>query len=338
MNTQRQDRATLSRRFCVAPMMDWTDRHDRYFLRQISSKALLYTEMVTTGAIIHGDRERLLGFDEAEYPLALQLGGSDPADLALSTKVAEDWGYDEVNLNVGCPSDRVQSGSFGACLMAEPELVARCFEAMQGATSLPVTVKCRIGIDDQDPQVALRDFIGQVSAAGCKTFIIHARMAWLKGLSPKENRDVPPLDYELVYAVKRENPGLEIIINGGIMSLDEVDAHLEYCDGVMLGRAAYQTPYILSTVDQRYFSASGAPRNEHEIVRAMVPYIEKHMSKGGSLFQVTRHMLGLFHGVPGARQWRRYLSENAYKKDARIDVLLDALALVRERTTMKECV
>lgn len=338
MNTQSQDRAVLSRRFCVAPMMDWTDRHDRYFLRQISSKALLYTEMVTTGAIIHGDRERLLGFDEAEYPLALQLGGSDPADLALSTKVAEDWGYDEVNLNVGCPSDRVQSGSFGACLMAEPELVARCFSAMQNATSVPVTVKCRIGIDDQDPQVALRDFIGQVSAAGCKTFIIHARMAWLKGLSPKENRDVPPLDYDLVYAVKRENPELEIIINGGIMTLDEVDTHLEYCDGVMLGRAAYQTPFILSTVDQRYFGATGVPKNEHEIVRAMVPYIEKHMSKGGSLFQVTRHMLGLFHGVPGARQWRRYLSENAYKKDAGIDVLLDALALVRERTKMKECV
>lgn len=331
MEVPNENKTELSRKFSVAPMMDWTDRHDRYFLRQISSKALLYTEMVTTGAIIHGDRERLLGFNEAEYPLALQLGGSDPADLALAAKVAQDWGYDEVNLNVGCPSDRVQSGSFGACLMAEPELVASCFEAMQRATSVPVTVKCRIGIDEQDPQVALRDFIGQVSAAGCKIFIIHARMAWLKGLSPKENRDVPPLDYELVYAVKRENPELEIIINGGIMTLDEVDTHLDQCDGVMLGRAAYQTPFILSTVDQRYFGASGAPKSEHEIVRAMVPYIEKHMAEGGSLFQVTRHMLGLFHGVPGARQWRRYLSENAYKKDAGIEVLLDALACVPER-------
>lgn len=336
MNEISAQRAEVSRRFSVAPMMDWTDRHDRYFLRQISARALLYTEMVTTGAIIHGDRERLLGFSEAEYPVALQLGGSDPADLALSTKVAEDWGYDEVNLNVGCPSDRVQSGSFGACLMAEPDLVAECFAAMQGATCLPVTVKCRIGIDDQDPQVALRDFIEKVSGAGCKTFIIHARMAWLKGLSPKENRDVPPLDYDLVYAVKRENPELEIVINGGIMDLSEADTHLEHCDGVMLGRAAYQTPFILSTVDQRYFGALEASRTEHEIVRAMVPYIENHMRAGGSLFQVTRHMLGLFHGVPGARLWRRYLSENAYKKDAGIDVLLTALNFVPERAEMKE--
>lgn len=317
-------------------MMDWTDRHDRYFLRQISSRALLYTEMVTTGAVVHGDRDKLLGFNEAEYPLALQLGGSDPVDLAMSAKIAEDRGYDEVNLNVGCPSDRVQSGSFGACLMADPDLVAECFASMHAACSLPVTVKCRIGIDDQDPQIALRDFVEKVSAAGCKTFIVHARMAWLKGLSPKENRDVPPLDYDLVYAVKKENPGLEIIINGGIMKLDEVDTHLEHCDGVMLGRAAYQTPFVLSTVDQRYFGSDDEPVNEHDIVRAMVPYIANHMAGGGSLFQVTRHMLGLFHGVPGARQWRRYLSENAYKKEAGLDVLLDALALVPERSMMRE--
>lgn len=321
----------LNRRFSVAPMMDWTDRHDRYFLRQISSCALLYTEMVTTGAILHGDREKLLGFDEAEHPLALQLGGSDPTDLATSAKVAEDWGYVEVNLNVGCPSDRVQSGSFGACLMGEPELVADCFGAMQGATSLPVTVKCRIGIDDQEPEVALRDFIAKVSGAGCKTFIIHARMAWLEGLSPKENRDVPPLNYDLVYAVKQENPDLEIIINGGIMTLEETDAHLEKCDGVMMGRAAYQTPFILNTVDQRYFGGADKPKSEHEIVRDMLPYIEAHMTRGGSLFQVTRHMLGLFHGVPGARLWRRYLSENAYKKEAGLDVLLAALDFVPER-------
>lgn len=312
-------------------MMDWTDRHDRYFLRQISSCALLYTEMVTTGAILHGDREKLLGFDEAEHPLALQLGGSDPTDLATCAKVAEDWGYVEVNLNVGCPSDRVQSGSFGACLMGEPELVADCFVAMQGATSLPVTVKCRIGIDDQDPEVALRDFIAKVCGAGCRTFIVHARMAWLEGLSPKENRDVPPLNYDLVYAVKQENPDLEIIINGGIMTLEETDAHLEKCDGVMMGRAAYQTPFVLNTVDQRYFGAADKPKSEHEIVRDMLPYIEAHMARGGSMFQVTRHMLGLFHGVPGARLWRRYLSENAYKKEAGLDVLLAALDLVRER-------
>ncbi len=321
----------LDRRFSVAPMMDWTDRHDRYFLRQISSCVLLYTEMVTTGAILHGDREKLLGFDEAEHPLALQLGGSDPKDLATCAKVAEDWGYVEVNLNVGCPSDRVQSGSFGACLMGEPELVADCFAAMQGATSLPVTVKCRIGIDDQEPEVALRDFIAKVSGAGCKTFIIHARMAWLEGLSPKENRDVPPLNYDLVYAVKQENPDLEIIINGGIMTLEETDAHLEKCDGVMMGRAAYQTPFILNTVDQRYFGGADKPKSEHEIVRDMLPYIEAHMARGGSLFQVTRHMLGLFHGVPGARLWRRYLSENAYKKEAGLEVLMAALDFVPER-------
>lgn len=328
----------LDRRFSVAPMMDWTDRHDRYFLRQISSCALLYTEMVTTGAILHGDRDRLLGFDEAEHPLALQLGGSDPKDLATCAKVAEDWGYAEVNLNVGCPSDRVQSGSFGAALMGNPDLVADCFAAMQAATSLPVTIKCRIGIDDQEPEVALRDFIAKVSGAGCKTFIIHARKAWLEGLSPKENRDVPPLDYDLVYAVKQENPDLEVIINGGIVTLEETDAHLEKCDGVMLGRAAYQTPFVLSSVDQRYFDAASKPRSEHEIVRAMVPYIERHMARGGSLFQVTRHMLGLFHGVPGARLWRRSLSENAYKKEAGIDVLLAALEYVPEKTEVKESV
>lgn len=319
-------------------MMDWTDRHERYFLRQISRHVLLYTEMVTTGAIIHGNREKLLGFHEAEYPLALQLGGSDPEELALAARVAEDWGYNEVNLNVGCPSDRVQSGSFGACLMAEPDLVARCYAALVEATSLPVTVKCRIGIDDQDPQVALRDFIARVSGAGCKTFIIHARMAWLEGLSPKENRDVPPLDYGLVYEVKRENPELEIIINGGIMALGECDSHLEKCDGVMLGRAAYQTPFILSGVDNRYFGDGSRPRTEHEIVRAMTPYIEKHMARGGSLFQVTRHMLGLFHGRPGARAWRRYLSENAYKTGAGLDVLLSALEFVPEHRDAKESV
>lgn len=319
-------------------MMDWTDRHDRYFLRQISRHALLYTEMVTTGAILHGDRDKLLGFHEAEHPLALQLGGSVPKDLAVAANVAEDWGYREVNLNVGCPSDRVQSGSFGAALMGEPELVAECYSAMQAATDLPVTVKCRIGIDKQDPQVALRAFIAKVSAVGCKTFIIHARMAWLAGLSPKENRDVPPLDYEIVYAVKRENPDLEIIINGGIMTLEACDVHLEQCDGVMMGRAAYQSPYILGGVDECYFGDECEPRTEHEVARAMLPYIEDHMARGGSLFQVTRHMLGLFHGKPRARAWRRYLSENAYRKDAGIDVLMAALELVPERRQVKESV
>jgi tRNA-dihydrouridine synthase A len=333
--------APLNHRFCVAPMMDWTDRHDRYFLRQISSHVLLYTEMVTTGAIIHGDRDKLLGFDETEQPLALQLGGSDPEDLALSARVAEDWGYKEVNLNVGCPSDRVQSGSFGACLMTDPELVSECFSEMVGATSLPVTVKCRIGVDDQDPEVSLRDFVAKVKAAGCETFIVHARKAWLKGLSPKENREVPPLNYELVYQIKSENPDLEIVINGGIATLQDADLHLKKVDGVMLGRAAYQTPYVLADVDSRYFGATrktqaGERQSAHAIARAMVPYIEAHIAKGGSLFQVTRHMMGLFHSVPGARLWRRYLSENAYKKEAGLDVFLEALALVPDLESMKE--
>lgn len=251
---------TLDRTFSVAPMMDWTDRHDRYFLRQISARALLYTEMVTTGAILHGDREKLLGFNEPERPLAVQLGGSDPKDLGVCAKVCEDWGYDEVNLNVGCPSDRVQSGRFGACLMGSPDLVAECFHAMAEAVSIPVTIKCRIGIDEQDPEVALRDFVSKLKAAGCTSFTIHARKAWLEGLSPKENRDIPPLDYPLVYAIKRENPDLEIIINGGIGSLGEAAEHLAHVDGVMMGRAAYQTPFVLSDVDQRFLERRG-PRS-----------------------------------------------------------------------------
>lgn len=324
-------KSELSRAFSVAPMMDWTDRHDRYFLRQLSARALLYTEMVTTGAIIHGDREKLLGFDAGEHPLAVQLGGSDPKDLATCAKVSEDWGYDEVNLNVGCPSDRVQSGRFGACLMGEPDLVAECYAAMADAVSIPVTIKCRIGIDDQDPEEALRAFVAKVSGAGCRTFIIHARKAWLEGLSPKENRDVPPLDYPLVHAIKDENPALEIILNGGLGSLDEAASHLPHLDGVMLGRAAYQSPYLLADVDQKFFGVKGVGPSGHDVVRRMVPYVEAHLARGGSLYQVTRHMLGLFHGVPGARQWRRYLSENAFRKGAGVDVMLEALALVPEK-------
>ncbi|TNE59672.1 MAG: tRNA dihydrouridine(20/20a) synthase DusA [Alphaproteobacteria bacterium] len=320
----------LNRTFSVAPMMDWTDRHDRFFLRQISARTLLYTEMVTTGAVLHGDREYLLSYNREEHPIALQLGGSDPTDLAEATRIAEDFGYDEVNLNVGCPSDRVQSGRFGACLMAEPELVADCIGAMQAATRLPVTVKSRIGIDAQEPREVLPGFIERVADAGCKTFIIHARKAWLEGLSPKENRDVPPLDYQIVYDMKQARPDLEIIINGGIDTLDEVDTHLAHVDGVMLGRVAYHNPWILAAVDARYFGDTPNTLTRADIVEAMLPYVEAHLARGGALHHVTRHMVGLFQGCPGARAWRRHLSEEAVKPGAGAEVLTDALALVPE--------
>jgi tRNA-dihydrouridine synthase A len=329
----------LNRKISMAPMMDWTDRHDRFFLRQITGEALLYTEMVTTGAILHGDKQRLLGFDERELPLALQVGGSDPEHLASSAKIAEDFGYQEINLNVGCPSDRVQSGSFGACLMADPNLVAECVAAMRGATPLPVTVKSRIGIDDQEPREILPKFIETVSSAGCKTFIIHARKAWLEGLSPKENRDVPPLDYDIVYDIKKANSDLEIIINGGITTLGEVDAHLAHVDGVMLGRVAYHNPWVLAACDERYFGApTNPPTNtltRADIVAAMIPYVEAHLARGGSLHHVTRHMVGLFQSCPGARAWRRHLSEAASKEGAGVEVLTDALALVPQHVQLE---
>jgi tRNA-dihydrouridine synthase A len=314
---------------CVAPMMDWTDRNCRYFHRLLSRHTLLYTEMVTTGAVIHGDRERLLGSEPAEHPVALQLGGSEPAALAESARIGQEWGYDEINLNCGCPSDRVQSGRFGACLMAEPDLVARLVGAMREAVSIPVTVKSRIAIDDLDEWPTLEDFVRKVSAAGCTRFIVHARKAWLQGLSPKENRDVPPLRYELVYRLKSEFPHLDISINGGIKTMDAAADHLKQVDGVMMGRAVYENPYLLAEADRRFFGAQEAPPERHAIVEAMLPYVERRMRQGAPLGAITRHMLGLFQGLPGARAWRRHLSENAHKSGAGPEVLVAALAKVR---------
>ena len=292
----------------------------------LTRRALLYTEMVTADAILHGDRERLLGFDAREHPVALQLGGSEPAQLAEAARIAEDFGYDEINLNVGCPSDRVQSGRFGACLMREPELVADCVAAMRKAVAMPVTVKCRIGVDDQDPEVALRALIARCAARGRRpAFAVHARKAWLQGLSPKENRDVPPLDYDLVYRVKRENPALTIVINGGIQTLDEAESHLAHVDGVMLGRAAYQNPALLAEIDARFFG--DAPRSLDAALAEFSAYVERKLKDGVRLSSMTRHMLGLFNGQPGARAFRRHLSEHAMRDGAGIAVLREALAL-----------
>ncbi len=318
-----------SLRFSIAPMLDWTDRHCRYFLRQISRHTLLYTEMVTTGAILQG-RGDYLAYHEAEHPIALQLGGSDPAALAQCAKIAEARGYDELNLNVGCPSDRVQNGRFGACLMAYPELVAECVAAMQAEVKIPVTVKSRIGIDDQDSYDFLRAFLDKVSAAGCHTFILHARKAWLSGLSPKENREIPPLDYERVYQVKRDYPHLTLSINGGITSMEEVLRHLQQVDGVMVGREAYQNPYLLAQVDRLIFGDDAEVPSRHEVVRRMLPYIQQELAKGNHLSHITRHMLGLFQGLPGARAWRRHLSEQAPRPGADLSVLLAAMAHVPE--------
>ena len=312
----------------VAPMMDWTDRHDRFFLRLITRHALLYTEMVTTGAVIHGDRRRLLGFDDAEHPVAVQLGGSDPQDLAEAARIAKGFGYDEINLNVGCPSDRVQSGRFGACLMQEPDLVARCVEAMEKVVSVPVTVKCRIGVDEQDPEDALPAMARAVREAGCGTLIVHARKAWLKGLSPKENRDVPPLDYPLVYRLKRDMADMEIIINGGVPDLDACADHLAHVDGVMLGRAAYQTPYVLAEADRRFYDPAAEIPTRAGILERFIPYVERELAEGTHLHAMTRHILGLYQGQPGARAFRRHISENAPRSDAGIEVLREALACV----------
>ncbi len=309
----------------VAPMMDWTDRHERAFLRTISRRTLLYTEMVTTGAILHGNRDRFLAYDDCEHPVALQLGGSEPADLATCAREGAARGYDEINLNLGCPSDRVQRGRFGACLMTEPGLVADCVAAMIDAVDAPVTVKTRIGVDDQDSYAALTAFVARVAAAGCRSFTIHARKAWLSGLSPKQNREVPPLRYDVVYALKRDFPELEVILNGGVMTLDEAEAHLAEVDGVMIGRAAYQSPYILAEADRRFFGEAGEPLSREEIVEAYLPYVEARLSEGVPLKSMTRHMLGLFNGLPGARAWRRHLSEAAHQPDAGPEVLLAAL-------------
>ena len=292
-------------------MMDWTDRHERAFLRTVSRHVRLYTEMVTTGAIIHGPRDRLLAFGPAEHPVALQLGGSDPRALAECAKIGADLGYDEINLNCGCPSDRVQSGRFGACLMVEPELVAECVAAMRNAVGVPVTVKHRIAIDEMPEWDTLTGFVGTVAAAGCEHFIVHARKAWLDGLSPRENREVPPLHHDMVHRLKAERPELEIAINGGIVTLDETAVHLRHVDGVMIGRAAYQDPYMLAPLDRMFFDASAPEKSRHEIVEAYLPYIEREVAGGAPLIAMTRHVLGLFNGVKGARAWRRYLSENA---------------------------
>ena len=309
-------------------MMDWTDRHCRAFHRALTSRALLYTEMVTTGAVLHGDRERLLGFSDIEHPVALQLGGSEPADLAASARIGADLGYDEINLNVGCPSDRVQSGRFGACLMQEPQLVADCVAAMKAAVAIPVTVKCRIGVDDQDPEQSLFELVDACAAAGVTTVIVHARKAWLSGLSPKENRDVPPLDYALVHRLKRERPHLTIVINGGIAGLYEADEHLQHVDGVMLGRAAYHTPGILGEVDRRLFG-EGRDVDSAQAVAVYLPYVEEQLARGVHLAAMTRHMLGLFHGERGARTWRRILTVDSIKPGAGVEVIERALAAVQ---------
>ena len=322
----------LEARFAIAPMMDWTDRHCRVFHRHLTRRARLYTEMLTTGAIIHGDRARLLGFDQSEHPLALQLGGSDPRDLATSAKIGEDFGYDEINLNVGCPSDRVKDGRFGACLMAEPELVAFCVDAMKRAVKIPVTVKCRIGIDDQDPEISLDALARGVIAAGADVLIVHARKAWLSGLSPKQNRDIPPLDYDRVYRLKAALPDVPIVINGGIGSLEEASAHLAHVDGVMLGRAAYQEPWRLLDVDPMLFGEAAPHATMKDAFEAMLPYIERELARGTRLHAITRHFVGAFHAVPGARAFRRHLAEQGVKPGAGTGVLRNAIALVQERS------
>lgn len=318
----------LKHRFCVAPMMDWTDRHDRVFLRLISREALLYTEMVTSAALHYGDAAYLLQHDHSEHPVALQLGGSDPDELAAAARLGEEAGFDEINLNVGCPSDRVQSGAFGACLMATPEVVADCVRAMQDAVDLPVTVKCRIGIDDMDSERHLMDFVETVAGGGCTTFIIHARKAILQGLSPKENREIPPLNYERVFAVKRAFPELEVVINGGITTLTQVQGLVTHVDGVMLGREAYQNPYVLHEVDSLLFAQPPRQSSRLDHLRQYFPYIRSELEKGTPLHHMTRHLLGLFKGQHGGRQFRRHLSEHSHRPGAGLAVLEDAIAFV----------
>jgi tRNA-dihydrouridine synthase A len=324
--------SAISRRFSVAPMMEWTDRHCRFFHRLLTRRALLYTEMLTTGAIIHGDRSRLLAFHEAEHPVAVQLGGSDPRALAACAKIAEDFGYDEVNLNVGCPSDRVQEGRFGACLMTEPALVGDCVAVMKAAVRIPVTVKCRIGVDEQDPEAALDALTGAVTRAGVDALIVHARKAWLAGLSPKENREVPPLDYDRVYRLKAAHPDLPVVINGGIANVDEAAAHVGHVDGVMMGRAAYQEPWRLLSVDPQLFGDAAPFASQREALEAFLPYVAAEVARGTRLHSITRHMLGLFQGMPGARAYRRHLATEAVKPGAGVQVMRDALAHIRERT------
>jgi tRNA-dihydrouridine synthase A len=327
MNTPVASKS-LARRFSVAPMMEWTDRHCRFIHRLLTRHALLYTEMVTADAIIHGPRGRLLGFDAAEHPLALQLGGSDPKNLAKAARIGADFGYDEINLNVGCPSDRVQDGRFGACLMREPKLVGTCVAEMKAAVALPITVKCRLGVDDQDIEESLDRFADNVIAAGADALIVHARKAWLDGLSPRENRDIPPLDHARVHRLKQRLNDFPIVINGGIHTLDEAELHLRHVDGVMLGRAAYQNPGMLLALDPNLFGAVAPVSETREAVEKLIPYIEQAMAHGARLHDVTRHLLGLFRGQPGARAFRRHLATNAVRQGAGVHVLREALAMV----------
>ncbi|WP_189401158.1 tRNA dihydrouridine(20/20a) synthase DusA [Arenicella chitinivorans] len=314
--------STIDRTFCVAPMLDCTDRHERYLARLMSKHAVLYTEMVTTGAILFGDRARFLDFDAAEHPVALQLGGSDPDAMTQCAEIAQQWGYDEVNINVGCPSDRVQSGSFGACLMQTPDVVADNVRQMSAAVDIPVTVKCRIGIDDQEPRDALWSLVESCADAGCEVFLVHARKAWLKGLSPKQNRDVPPLDYELVYALKAAFPELDIVINGGITSIEACQQHLEIVDGVMMGREAYSNPYILAQVDQALYNDDSARPSRDDVLRQYQEYAEKQLQQGVRLNHLSRHVVGLYHGEPRSRLWRRYISEHAHLPGSDASVLV----------------
>jgi tRNA-dihydrouridine synthase A len=324
---------TPSRRLSVAPMMDWTDRHCRVFHREISQHTWLYTEMVTTGALVYGDVERHLRFNEEEHPVALQLGGSDPADLATSARLGEKWGYDEINLNCGCPSERVQKGAFGACLMAEPQLVADCVKAMRDAVQIDVTVKHRIGIDKTESYDFVRDFVGTVAEAGCTTFIVHARNAILKGLSPKENREIPPLKYDFAYQLKKDFPDFEIIINGGIKTEAEIDEHLKHLDGVMLGREAYHNPFVMANFDQRYYGDTSTPKTREQVLEAMIPYIQAELARYGALGlklnSITRHMLGLMTGLPGARAFRQVLSDSKKLAAGDANLLLEAAARLR---------
>jgi len=321
----------LDRVFAIAPMMEWTDRHCRYFHRLLTRRALLYTEMLSTGAVLYGDRLRLLGFDPAEHPLAVQLGGSDPNALAEAARICADLGYDEVNLNVGCPSSRVERGRFGACLMAEPRLVAECVAAMKASVAVPVTIKCRLGIDDQDPEAALDAFAAAVKPAGVDALIVHARKAWLGGFSPKENREVPPLDYDRVYRLKAAHPDLEILVNGGIADVGEASRHLERVDGIMMGRAAYREPWRLLAVDPEIFGEPAPAASPRAALEALVPYVERALARGERLHAITRHVLGLFRAVPGARAFRRHLSQNAIKPGAGAELLIEALAMIGER-------
>ncbi len=312
----------------VAPMMEWSDRHFRYFMRLITRESLLYTPMVTSGAVIHGERERIIGFSEAEKPLALQLGGDDPAEMAECARIAEDWGYHEVNINVGCPSERVQKGNFGACLMATPDVVAECVAKMRAAVRIPVTVKHRIGIDDLQSYEEMANFVNVVRRSGCDRFIVHARIAWLKGLNPKENRTVPPLRYDDIYRLKEAFPGLTIEINGGIKTIEEISQHLEKTDGVMIGRAAYENPFLFATVDQLFYGSRRPPVTRREIIEAMIAYIEAWREKGTFPNRIIRHMHGLFAFQRGARAWKRYLSENAHKPETTGKILLNAIQAI----------